>query len=283
MLNNITKFEYHSLKDIHHDLWKKHYLSLRKIVNQLDIPFAVEGLTYTKVFKSGLGINIPLKTCDEFKTWAASNNAKISSFDEILYRPAIVNLNDLAQLSCENAYHLDIVTQDRLRLLPIHYIYNLDNSISNLCFFVKTPLYTNSLSKLQWLDMSQMINKIEKLIQINHPKLITDFTVKPIANTHINLCSSIPLYFQSLNKSEILCIIAIYHGNFEVKDIASILCRSVRTVQTLVQSLVKKFGFKNRYELYAEIYNNAQYIKYFYQRELDLKLPKSIMAAPSLV
>ncbi|MCF6777132.1 hypothetical protein L3V83_11220 [Thiotrichales bacterium 19X7-9] len=272
--------ETNTLKDLYTSLWRKHTYTLTKVFNQLSFPFEVEGLSYTRVFKSGYAIDVPIKFCQQFVDWALSDQAHITGFNSLLASPSVISLSDLdlIQSKEDEKYHLNMITQNELELLPIHSVYNVDYSISCICIFVKKENYLDALLNYQQLNISQLTRKVEEIfLSKENQSFLKDFIVEAIDD---EIAQEDQDFFDPklsiLSKAEAACIAAIYYGNFEAKDIADYLCRSVRTVQGLIQSVVQKLDFKNRYELFVDVSQNNKYIKYLYS--LDLKLPLASVA-----
>jgi len=55
---------------------------------------------------------------------------------------------------------------------------------------------------------------------------------------------------------------AIYHGHYKAKDIATLIQLSSRTVEGLIASMIEKLGLNNRYEMFVCISNAHYYMRY---------------------
>jgi DNA-binding NarL/FixJ family response regulator len=75
----------------------------------------------------------------------------------------------------------------------------------------------------------------------------------------------------SFTKTENLCFTAIYNGKYEAKEIAEYICRSHRTVEGLMSSMIAKLEVKNRYELFVEISKSHLHMRYLLNNSASQK------------
>ncbi|WP_395946879.1 LuxR C-terminal-related transcriptional regulator [Caedibacter taeniospiralis] len=250
------------LADIHKQQWKKYEHILTRITKSLDFPFQIEGLAYTETFKSGIAISIPLKYCDAFSVWAQSERAYISSFSAIAKRPKVVTLEELhAYAKDKLPYHLSLITQDQLMMLPIHYNHNSKGSIANLCIFVKKSEYFHAYVRYAHLDMTSLTQQVRQLLHQEYQSVITEFLVDTVPD-HNDLREISAINTMELTAAEKSFLHAIYDGSYETKQIAERLNKSVRTIEGVMGRVVDKLECKNRYDLFVKVKNNHSFLSH---------------------
>ncbi|WP_119328506.1 helix-turn-helix transcriptional regulator [Cysteiniphilum halobium] len=246
-----------TLQDIHHYHWKKHEHTFNKIVQSMNLPFDIEGLTYTETFNSGVAITIPLKYLESFYDWAQSEKAYISSFLNVLNRPKVVTLEELNICSKDSyPYHLSLVTQEAFNILPIQYLKIGNQSIANLCIFIKKTNYLEVSIQYAHLNVLALTRKLFDSLRQEYHYLVRDFLVNTKQGQLCFKQHNMPKIFPDLTRSEKSFLLAICQGLYETKQVAIYLNRSVRTVEGLMRSVLDKLECKNRYELFVKIGND---------------------------
>lgn len=243
-----------TLRDIHHYHWKKHEHTFKKIVQSMNLPFDIEGLTYTETFSSGVAINIPLKYLESFHDWAQSEKAHISSFLTVLNRPKVVTLDELSVCSDDSyPYHLSLATQETFNILPIQYLKIGNQSIANLCIFIKKSNYLEISIQYAHLNILALTQKLFDSLWQEYHYLAHDFLVNTRQNNFYFKQHNTPKIFPDLTRSEKSFLFAICQGLYETKQVAIYLNLSVRTIEGLMRSVSHKLECKNRYELFVKI------------------------------
>ncbi|WP_440992930.1 helix-turn-helix transcriptional regulator [Cysteiniphilum litorale] len=243
-----------TLRDIHHYHWKKHEHTFKKIVQSMDLPFDIEGLTYTETFSSGVAINLPLKYLESFHDWAQSEKAHISSFLNVLHRPKVVTLDELNVCSEDSyPYHLSLVTQEAFNILPIQYLRIGNQSIANICIFIKKSNYLEISIQYAHLNILALTQKLFDSLRQEYHYLAHDFLVNTRQNNFYFKQHNTPKIFPDLTRSEKSFLFAICQGLYETKQVAIHLNLSVRTIEGLMRSVLHKLECKNRYELFVKI------------------------------
>ncbi|WP_119344961.1 helix-turn-helix transcriptional regulator [Facilibium subflavum] len=261
----INKEEYqkkmNSIKNIYQYEWKRHERQFTRFVQQLNLPIKIEGIMYTKVSPNNQVLEVPLHYTDQFLNYANHPRAQKSlfhNFHNIMQAPPSIDryfidyvYSTNTELNMKTSFS-SIVCQDTLVPTPIKFHYHLDNTVSHIILVVKKRFYPELKCFESIVGLKDVHDRAHQFIRE---------TVNTESFTYQNNAPEIrfPIPHQPGNKfnqlslAENRCFMAIYHGHYDTKAIANLLCRSARTVEGLISSMVDKLQVNNRYALFVEI------------------------------
>ncbi|WP_119342748.1 helix-turn-helix transcriptional regulator [Facilibium subflavum] len=264
-----------SIQEIYQHHWKRYQRRFKQLIKYAELPFPVDGLYYLYTDKNNINIEIPLIFHPCFNTYIQTSNLHknlLKSYSNLIQFPPIITNDYKARLAASYPEKMQ-VTDSTLYQLPIMLKYNSNNSISTLFIYLNKEY--EELGRQY--EFSYYINVLHNLIEKAYPTLIHDIKLFTYQNktppcflqhsTHT--VEGLPhCKFKTLSKAENRCFIAIYQGNYEAKEIADYLCRSVRTVESVMASMIRKLLVNNRYELFIQIAKAHHHMRYLMTEDL---------------
>ena len=260
-----------TLHEIYSSSWKKYEKKLAQIRADAQLPSSVVAIIYNHSFQTGEVISIPVlfhECLQGIYLTSLPDNMIFINFETLIQAPPLLTttFRNAIYQSCSNqAYCFDhIAAGNRFYPLPWQPKFHYNKSASWLTTLINSPVVSNAqeymllqhCTKLHSI-MNDLILNQNNAFYVEHFK----FSHKCPPISQIDSLNLDPRFFH-LTHSENLCFLAIYNKQFETKQLAHALCRSPRTIEGILSSMIQKLELNNRYELFIRVAKSHTYIRY---------------------
>ena len=263
-----------SIEAIYRHQWQKYRRRFEQLVKYAQLPFDIMALYYFKTDKSKHTIEIPIIFHPNLLNYATCTNAAknmLGSYDNLLQLPPVMDSTYIQKLEKKYSQHtyLESTTQSIFYKLPIMLKYHTNGAISWVGIYVNTDDYDT----VKHYELSNHITMLHDIVEKTHETLVKvdEFSYINLANkidfNHSNTSQS-TCKFKSLSKAENRCFMAIYGGKYEAKEIADQLHRSVRTIEGLMATMIRKLEIANRYQLFVEVSQAHIHMRYLMNQQV---------------